>query len=404
MLKKYFPSLSRSEWWLTCLLLIPFVPYVYKLISPFFIIAGLGAYTWIINPAILWIGILGSLNRIIRSCRISDVFFFVLICCSIVISALIFPETRTFFKDNYIDFITYVLPCYYIGLIINYDRDKNVLYFISYIGIFVILFWQVCQLLRLVEVNETSTGALGEQMEQAYMLLFPICNLFVQESKTKLDILMIFIGIALIFMMGTRGPIIILGLFISTYLLFFKKYRKHNFFLKTIITIAIPIFLINIKWISLIAIPIAMSLGFSTRVFDSIVDERFNIKDSSGRDDIYGNVFEHLGSNEGVWGLGWGGDRLITIDNLWTHNFELEILVQFGWIFGGILLLILFSIFFKCLLKTRHKYAQSFLYVMIFAGLMELQLSSTYIRHPLFFVLIGYCISILRTRHFRSII
>ena len=398
MLSKIIPSFSIKQWGLLFVYLIPFVPYVYKLISPFFILTGLGSLTILISPTILWIGVVLAKKRFFESICAVDIFFVFLICMGIFLFSIVNSNTTWFFDKYFLDFALYVLPCYYIGLAINYEKDSEVLRVVSNIGIFVMLFWQVCKLLRLVEVNESLSGELGEQMEEAYMLVFPICNLLIYSKKSLSDCVMMMIGFVLILLMGTRGPIIVLGTFIAFYLLFFKKYNKHPLFWKCVIIAAFSVFFVNIKRISLMMIPIAIKLGFSPRVFNSIIDSRFSLEEGSGRDDIYGGIIDYLKSKESLFGLGWGGDRLITYDHVWAHNFELEILVQFGWLLGGLILLLLFILLVKTLFHTKGLKTQRFICVMICVGILELQFSSTYVSHPLLFIMIGCCVSVLRKK------
>lgn len=398
MLYRLIPNLTREQWGVLFMYLIPFVPYIYKLISPFFILLGLGSLTVMINPILLWVGIFWARHRIIKQIRHYDVCLYLFICLIVLLSPLLFPNTSDFFLENFIDFAIYVLPCYFIGIIINYDNDYEILKMVSYIGIGVILFWQLCKILRLVEVEESSAGTLGEQMSEAYMLVFPICCLFVLIKKCKLDYIILSVGITLLIMMGTRGPIIVVSSFIAFYLLF-RKNEKYGTLIKLFAITVFVTLLKNIKLISILMIPIVAELGFSTRVLDSITDDRFSLEESSGRDDIYSGIFNFLYSQESLFGLGWGGDRLIVMDNVWAHNFELEILVQFGWFFGGLILCWILKLLISSLVRTRGTQSYRFVLVMACVGLLELQFSSTYIRHPLFFIMIGYFISISRKKN-----
>ena len=144
-------------------------------------------------------------------------------------------------------------------------------------------------------------------------------------------------------------------------------------------------------------IPIASSLGFSTRVFDSILDGRMmDISESSGRDDIWNILTKAIEDDFSGFGYGWLGDRLLLPDGIYSHNFELEILVQFGVIIGGGILLLLLVLLFKSYYQTKKSSSRKFWLLMLFVGLVELQLSKTYITHNLLFVMIGYYMSVKR--------
>lgn len=398
MIKQLLPSFSKTKWGLFFIYIIPFVPIVYKLISPFFIIAGLGAYTVIINPAIFIIGMLMSSRIVFSSIRSIDIALYVSIGFMILLWTFFRPQTYVFFKDNYMDFMMYVLPCYFIGLTINYERDHEILLWLARMSFIVVLFWQICLLLRLVEVSEGADGGLGEQMEQAYMLVYPICFLFNESMKKHklIDIIMTIISIILLLMMGTRGPFIVICIYLAVYLVFLKEYKKYKLFWRSLVIGLLFILLKYSTVISLAMIPISTELGFSSRVFQNIVDSGYNLDDSSGRDDIYGPTLNAIQSNEGILGYGWGGDRNLNNMGFWAHNFELEILAQFGILVGGLILLLVIGVFYKSCVKSKGTYYFQFIIVMFFIGLMCIQLSSTYIKWPLFFVFLGVCVSTLR--------
>lgn len=378
--------------------LVILVPLFYKLISPFFILAGLGAFTVYITGIVLWLGILWSRKDYLSAIRIPDVVFYFLLVLFIYISSGIYPSSSAFIDENIVNFAFFVLPYFFLGLVINYDRDSEIIHMVAYISLFVSIFWQVCLVLRLVEVSETAEGFLGEQMEQGYMLLFPSCYFFAESIRScrLWDVLASMVAAILLLFMGARGPALLLVLFYVTYLVFFQRYKRNNILKKCVIVLLS--LLVAFFYVPILEslMPLANSLGFNTRVFDSFLyGTMISIEESSGRDDIYTSIMSVLSSDQGIIGLGWGGDRSIA-EGLWAHNLELEILVQFGLLFGGIILLVLLVLFFRCLISHRQIEEKCFWFILFFLGVMELQLSYTYIRHPLFFVFLGYCISFVR--------
>ena len=269
----------------------------------------------------------------------------------------------------------------------------------AYLALFVLLFWQTCRLLRLVEVNETVDGFLGEQMEQGYMLLFPSSYFFVESLRSRrlIDIVATIVASIMLVFMGAKGPAVIMLLFFTSYIILFHKYKTNNALKKIVILLLFLIILSFFYEIIEALMPIANRLGFNTRVFESFLYGELNLDNSSGRDDIYACIIRGLQDSQGFVGYGWGGDRLLA-KGLWAHNLEFELLAQYGLVIGSILLLSIFSLIIRCYLKIRHTTELSFWYVLFFMGIMELQLSYTYINHPLFFVFLGYCISIVRRK------
>lgn len=378
------------------LYLVAFVPMIYKLISPFFILAGLSQYTIIIIPTMVIIGVILSFREIQSKITIPIILTYIFIAFLLFLSPIIHPDTQEFFNENYISFIFTVSPYVFVGILIDYVRDWRLLRFVARMGVLVQLFWQICLLVGLVQTDLASDESLGEQMQTAYQLLFPIFILIISISieSTKIDVMLLIIGILMLTFMGTRGPIVVFMFFVVGYLLFFKQYKSYAILKKILIIMLFALVYYYLKYILLFLLGLAVYLGFSTRVFDSIINEEIaNINSSSGRDTFYGNILSAIKEDSVGFGYGWGGDRLFTPDGKYAHNFELEVLCQFGIIGGGLLLLIIALYIFKSYKVSKSNSTVNFWYVMFSLGIIALQFSNTYIQYPIFFVYIGYLIS-----------
>lgn len=388
-------SISRAEKGRILLYLVAFVPMIYKLISPFFIIIGMASYTVAIIPAMVILGIImawGNLRKSIRGLHIFLYFLAVLILYS---SPIFQPRTILLFNENFWPFISSVLPFVFVGLLIDYKRDKYLLRFVARIGVIEQLFWQMCLLAGLVQTELGTADSLGEQMEIAYQLLFPIFILYNSLTKDKkiIDVILAIIGTTLLFLMGARGPIVVYAIFVVGYFVFFRQYNKYALLKRGIAITLFSAFYYYMELIILAILPIAMTLGFSTRVFDSILDDKMvNMEESSNRDNFYASVIEEI-KNDNGFGHGWLSDRLFTPDGMYVHNFELEILCQFGYIAGGLLLIMLFYLICKRFFYDKRLEAISFWYIMLCSGFFALQFSYTYVKYPLFFIFIGYLLS-----------
>lgn len=377
------------------LYLIAFVPMVYKLLSPFFIIAGLSEFTFIIMPVLTVAGIILARHSIRVSVHFLDYCVYLLFLVVLILSPMLYPNTQILYEENFETFAFSVLPFLFIGLLIDYKKDFFNLRFVARLGVFVQLFLQLCKIMGLVETELGTEDSLGEQMEAAYQLLFPILILYISISREfiVIDLLLAFIGTVLLFLMGARGPIVVYGIFMMGYFVFFKKYQKCRFLKKGVVVALFGLFYYYLNIIVLAILPLAANLGFSTRVFDSILDDRMvNINESSDRDAFYGNVLREI-QNDNGFGHGWLSDRLFTPDGMYVHNFELEVLCQFGYIFGGAILLLLLVLLFRSYVYCKNERTIEFWYVMLCAGFFALQFSYSYIKYPLFFVFVGFLMS-----------
>lgn len=375
------------------LYLVAFVPYIYKLISPFFILAGLSSLTVIIMPTLVFLGIVMCWPNLKVAMSPAGVTAYLLITILLAFSPVVHIDIIPFFEKNYLTFIFTVLPFLFVGLLIDYERDWKILRFVSRMGVLVQLFWQTCLLLGLVETDLGSEESLGEQMESAYQLLFPIVLLMISISreKTLIDLILGIIGTILLFFMGARGPIVVFLVFLLGYLVIFKSYKTYAFFKKCGVIICFGIICYFLQEILLSILPWAESLGFSTRVFDSILNNQMvSLEDSSNRDSFYGSVFRAIFADSTGFGYGWGGDRLFTPTKGYAHNLELELLCQFGYIGGSILLFCILWFTFRRYRYSKKEKTETVWYALFCCGFMALQFSYTYVQYPLFFVFLGY--------------
>lgn len=392
---------SRKERGLAYIYLVTFVPMIYKLIVPFFVILGLSSYTIIINPIIMIIGLILAKELFWANIRQSSIICFIIYALTLYLLQFLYPETKPFYDENYYRFIFQVAIFFFIGLSIT-EKHTDILVFVAHMAVIVQVFWQSCYLLGIVQKEASFDDSLGEQMELAYQLLFPIIILIMDLSRriSLKNIIYLFVALLLLLFMGTRGPILVCAAFIVGYYVLINRFERKNLLKKFLITASFVFFYLFIVPITEFIAPLAAHLGFSTRVFDSIIGQRMiDIDESSGRDYFYQSVYDSILNNDG-FGYGWGGDRLCTPTGGYAHNFELEILCQYGWILGGIILVVLFVYIIKTYVKCEIQDERNMLFSLFCIGLLSLQLSLSYVIYPLFFVFIGYMVSLNR-RHRR---
>lgn len=391
---------SKVEKGYFILLLTTFMPLTYKLISPFMIIAGYGAYTVYISSVLYFLGIFFSFPLIKSSVRLSDILVFISFGLIFYFSQLWHPRSTSFINDNFFDIMTQFAPFFFLGLMVDYIRDRLLIRNVMRMAFLIVIFWELCLVLGLVDMGESSSQNLGEQMDLSYYTLVIISYFLVEYNKSncRIEFVFLLIGSFLLFLMGTRGPIVIWLCFILTYYLLVHRFNKYNFLKKIGFIFLFLIFYIFSVEICLLLSSVAFQLGFSTKIFDSILGGNMvNLEQSSGRDSIYSDMLTAIFSDFSGFGYGFGGDRLFSASKGYAHNFELEILVQFGLVGGSVIFLFLLILFFLTYRKVKETVNVEFWLVIFFWGFMSLQFSKSWLMHPGFFFLIGYCISVLRT-------
>ena len=119
-------------------------------------------------------------------------------------------------------------------------------------------------------------------------------------------------------------------------------------------------------------------------------------ENSSGRDYLYANVMDYIKNNDLKWGNGLYSDRNITGFDSYVHNFELEILCDFGYIGGTIVLILFFIFIIRAFRKSWGTSLSVLLLVFFCSSVMHLQFSGSFLSTPIFYLFIGMCVSSIR--------
>ena len=187
------------------LLLLTLGNTIFNYIHPVINAVGLSGFTDSIFTYIWIIGIYFSLSLFFKIIRLIDIVAYLAICSFYYLSPAIYPNTRFFVENTFSIFALQTLPFYFLALLIDFNRDKLVLSLISKLQLVMTAFFVLLSLLRLI-----NSSATGEQMVLSYSVLFPTMFMYYTYSETKkiLDLLFFLLGVAMILMFGTRGPLL----------------------------------------------------------------------------------------------------------------------------------------------------------------------------------------------------
>lgn len=171
----------------------------------------------------------------------------------------------------------------------------------------------------------------GYNMSLSYGLLFPIVFLISQRRIT--NYLISFLLLVFVLAVGSRGALFCFVVFMFFY---FLQLRRRSWWSFILLFIVLFLYL-NISYIDLWF----QSLGISSRTINMYNDDV--IVDDTGRSSIQSYFIAQLLQHP-FFGIGLFGDR--TVPNIaYCHNMFLEILLNFGFIVGGaiIIWLIIFA-------------------------------------------------------------
>lgn len=305
-----------------------------------------------------------------------------------------FPRNIQFLDDNIVPFFLATLPFLFVGRAINIEKLDKPFYIIS----LVYILWKFC-IIIVLKRDEREMGEFSDyNMSAAYTFLphLMMVTWHLLRNNNVVDAVVCLIGAVLLFGFGTRGPIFCMIIFVGLFFLFSRTYKKQWLSI-LLIVVAVSMSIVYVNYVFDTLSSTTSNLGLSNRIFDQY--EAGMLNSDSGRDLIQNTVLDAT-RQSGFFGLGICGDRVATGDN-YSHNLFVEIISSFGYTLGSLLIiaLVLFLIMAWRSSKTQE---QKGFYIVLLSFNMHLLLSSSFMQTPLFFLMIGYCVRLIRDKKYKS--
>lgn len=325
--------------------------------------------------------------------RLTDVLLYLLFVTIYYGSVSFYPDTEAFIEESNDQIVIQSMPYLFLGLLFCYDRCSTALHLMSIVAI-------ACNVLFFYLMSGMSKfdGSLEEEnMNAAYWLMpaLMVVTSHMLQRKKLLDIVAWAVGLLLLLFMGTRGPLVIYVFFVASHVVFFTK-TKHPKLVKVFTILVAIVFYRFSDVIAMGLMAVSSSLGMSTRIFESMLeDNMIGLSASSGRDSIISGLMTHLIEDNPWGGYGLGSD-LQYDGQYYSHNVIVEILFSFGFWVGGIMILALAILIWKAFKSCTSREERIFLMAMFCSGFMKVCFSSRFVWEPHFYMLIGVCIAIVR--------
>ncbi len=347
-----------------------------------------------IIPALLFLMFLLSYETIAERLRGPD-FVFVMGCILVYLASyLFFKRNRDFFRMEWMNFLLGSLPFYFVGVALKADDDEDLLKLLYGISCISVIVFGVYVLF----INEMDEFTMRNgDMNSAYNILPHACLTFyymIKEFKWYRPLFFLLAALFLL-MMGTRGAVLCLLVFMvlcSAVTIRFK--RPVVLLIMAVVCILFLVFQNLIDGLMELAYSVSEKLGLSTRVFDKVMSGNFAVSDA--RVYLKERVRYYLYAYPLV-GLGIYGDRVVT-GGQYVHNMFLEFYAQFGVLVGTVLSVSLTVLFYRgirLIFKKGDRTAR--LIVLLLASCcFKLLVSSSYLREPFFWLLLGYFAAVIR--------
>lgn len=268
-----------------------------------------------------------------------------------------------------------------IRLINDPDRILNVL---RYSGFFMYLYYGRILLQSLAQGYWTDSSNKGFEIRMSYslsfgynVLIFALAFLYAGlEKRSLIDLGFGGIGVVMILLGGSRGPILDIAVFVLLYMFIKINDKKRKALLMTAVTVFGVLFLLTYKYLLMAAAAVISKFGMSSRFIDMMIEG--SVSNDNGRELIWKTAIGMI--KEHPLGYGAMGTRHVIGDIIFVghpHQIFLEILVDFGVIFGTLLIFwLLFSS--ARIILDKQMGAWKGIFVIFFARACQLLLSLTY--------------------------
>lgn len=304
-----------------------------------------------------------------------------------IVTIFIFLLNYLIFPVNHIHLNELIFPVFFIALpafvysisVNNWDTLKQTM---KKAALIVFLFGSTIGILTFA-----GKTLLDEySMALSYYMLFPAI-IFLDELLERYSfkaLLVSVISLIVILAFGSRGAIMCITVFVILKLIRFNLNLTHLKLIKNlIVSLTIITMFVYLEIILEFIYNTLLGFGVNSRSILLFLKEDVHL---SGREFIYQEaisaIFEYP-----LIGLGLAGDRHFT-ETVYAHNFFLEVLVHFGILFGGILLILVLLLILKAL-STSVKERYSMYIIWLSLGFVPLMVSGSYLIEINFWIFIG---------------
>lgn len=343
-----------------------------------------------IADPVLWLlylaMVLLSVPYFLKRLSIEDVAFYLGVAAVYLLSLLRGDANREYLQSQAVPLLMQTVPLYFLGKALEPERHLLLLGRLSLLTVYLRFAYTV--------LTNGGTGSyLDGHMSASYKLLPHVCLVVycAIENRSVVYVLGSLLGAMLLLSFGTRGPMVLLVIFVLSFLLMIRKYRRplrSRLMVLAGMGVAIVLFRGVLPWLK----GWSSQLGMSTRIYDKLLDGSFF--QSEGRAELRRLLWEASWSGP-LWGYGMAGDRLLT--GTYAHNLPVELLISYGPIFGTLLFGALIWLLVRAFRKCESRQGKTLVLLLTCTSLLKLFLSGTYLNEGWLFFLMGLCAATRRT-------
>lgn len=311
-----------------------------------------------------------------------------LVSCFFLVSFLFHPEYKFWYTRPEYGVWEYVLRPdngLYIYLFLRViNKPKEILKSIRYSALVMYAYYGIA-IVRAVNrgywIDTTNTGSeihIAYNLSIGYhLLLFTLVYIYCAlENKKIIDVAGAVLGTIMILVAGSRGPFLDIGIFFIIYTLVRISNSKQKAQIIIVLSSLLVFSLAFGTRILMIISRVLNNYGVNPRFINTLIEG--NIADSSSRDEIWAAALSMI--KENPFGYGAMGSRPVMFQYIYVahpHQVFLEILIDFGVLWGSIIILwLVFGSLRIFCLKNIDEWKG--VYIVFFARACQLLVSLTF--------------------------
>ena len=299
----------------------------------------------------------------------------------------LFPASHRFIESSATYSLTPIgiLTALFIASIRDLEQFKKMMLYVSRASLVIALAYVVAyNISPLRNQDETYSMSFG------YSMLLPAMFLFTQKNlRDKISSL---VFLVLIFLGGSRGPVVVIVAFYAVHLFLFGSAKEWKKLVPYVVVVAVAMVVLLPKYVDF----------ESSRAFQLLRGGEMISHDSGREEDVYAVIRPHI-MERPVTGWGIGADRHF-LDGSYSHNVFIEVFIHYG-IFLGSLLFFAYFLWGLRLFRSRRvkmmDAGREFVVMMFLYGFVPLLVSGSYLIDFRVWVMIGYFIRVGRKQVYR---
>lgn len=342
-----------------------------------------------------------ALPLILRTVRKGDVIAFFAWSMILSVNVLFLRREQGEYFSALIAVILKCFPIYFVGRAAG-TQAEDVGKYLQWITVIAGIGYLMLSL-----KNGMDYGGYSYSQYIGYALLPPACIALCLSLKGKLWQIpfAMLLGYGVL-ASGARGPLFSLLLVAAVYVLG----RMNRLTVKKTIGFAavgllVCVIISNMEAILTALLEVLSKNGLSVRVINTLLNGSF--MESGDRIDTF--VYSWNGALDHPFGIGifhdrqfllqQAGDAVASSAGYYPHNLFFEILLQFGIVFGSVLVVLLIIMLLKAYLNSRRNDAAMLCIAALFgSGLFPLMISASYVEWAPFYLMMGYIVTLAQKR------